>query len=31
MAGSVRPPVPLPVILAAANGDEMEPCRWQDY
>ena len=22
MAGSVRPPVPLPVILAAANGDE---------
>ncbi len=22
MAGSVRPPVPLPVILAAADGDE---------
>lgn len=22
MAGTVRPPVPLPVILAAANGDE---------
>ena len=22
MAGTVRPPIPLPVILAAANGDE---------